>query len=119
MVLNVLSVNQDDNVKNISFLMVRYGKWILSPAYDITLACDFKNKWLQAHQMTINGKKLNITNQDIIECGKNMDLKASKCKKIFDEVRAAVGEWQEIARAIGIRENTVDLIQKEILHNSI
>lgn len=33
MVFNCLAVNQDDHVKNISFIMDRTGKWTLSPAY--------------------------------------------------------------------------------------
>ena len=44
MVFNVLAVNQDDHVKNISFLMDRNGKWRLSPAYDITYSYDITNK---------------------------------------------------------------------------
>lgn len=38
MVFNCLAVNQDDHVKNISFLMDRAGKWKLAPAYDITFS---------------------------------------------------------------------------------
>ena len=34
MVFNCLAVNQDDHVKNISFIMDRAGAWTLSPAYD-------------------------------------------------------------------------------------
>jgi serine/threonine-protein kinase HipA len=114
MAFNVLAVNQDDHVKNISFLMDRNGIWTLSPAYDVTFACDSGNKWLQAHQMTINAKKSNILIDDMIACGQNMDIKAYKCKKIIDEVRDSVKEWQTIARSVGIREKTMSLIKKEL-----
>jgi len=114
MVLNVLAVNQDDHVKNISFLMDRNGIWTLSPAYDVTFACDSGNKWLQAHQMTINGKKSNILMSDMIACGQNMDIKTSRCKKMIEEVREAVKEWQTIARSVEIRKKTIDLISKEM-----
>jgi len=114
MAFNVLAVNQDDHVKNISFLMDRNGIWTLSPAYDVTFACDSGNKWLQAHQMTINAKKSNILIDDMIACGQNMDIKAYKCKKIIDEVRDSVKEWQTIARSVGIREKTLSLIKKEL-----
>ena len=114
MVFNVLAVNQDDHVKNISFLMDRNGIWTLSPAYDVTFACDSGNKWLQAHQMTINGKKSNISMNDMIACGQNMDIKTSKCRKIMEEVRDAVNEWPDVAHSVGIRESTADLINKEI-----
>lgn len=114
MVFNVLAVNQDDHVKNISFLMDRNGIWSLSPAYDITFACDAGNKWLQAHQMTINGKKSNILMEDLLSCGQTMDMKPSKCKKIIAEVKEAVNEWPSIAHSSGIREKTIRLVQVEM-----
>ena len=114
MIFNVLAVNQDDHVKNISFLMDRNGTWTLSPAYDVTFACDSGNKWLQAHQMTINGKKSNILMNDMIACGRNMDITTFKCKKIIEEVKDAVKEWQTIAHSVEIREKTINLISKEI-----
>ena len=60
MVFNVVAVNQDDHVKNVSFIMDRNGKWKLSPAYDITFSYNPTNKWLRAHQMTINQKNTGI-----------------------------------------------------------
>ncbi len=114
MVFNVLAVNQDDHVKNISFLMNRSGVWSLSPAYDITFASDPRNQWLKAHQMTINGKSSNILKEDLIACGPKMDLKVSKCKKIIEEVYGAVKEFQNIARSVGIREKTIHLIQNAL-----
>ena len=119
MVFNVLAVNQDDHVKNISFLMDREGHWTLSPAYDVTFARDSGNKWLSAHQMTINRKKSNILIDDMIACGQNMDLKTFKCKKIIEEVKEAVKEWQTIARSVGIRERTINLIEKELESNHV
>ncbi len=113
MIFNVIAVNQDDHVKNISFLMDRNGIWTLSPAYDVTFACDSGNKWLAAHQMTINGKKSNILINDMVACGQNMDIKTSKCKKIIEEVNDAVAEWKTIARSVGIKEKTINLINKE------
>ena len=56
MVFNCLAVNQDDHVKNVSFLMDRTGEWRLSPAYDITFSYNPTNKWLRAHQMSVNQK---------------------------------------------------------------
>jgi serine/threonine-protein kinase HipA len=98
--------------------MDRNGIWTLSPAYDVTFACDSGNKWLAAHQMTINGKKSNILINDMVACGQNIDIKTSKCKNIIEEVKDAVKEWKNIARAVGIREKTISLINKEINKNS-
>jgi serine/threonine-protein kinase HipA len=38
MEFNVLAVNQDDHVKNLSFHMDRAGSWMPTPAYDLTFA---------------------------------------------------------------------------------
>ena len=114
MVFNVLAINQDDHVKNISFTMNRKGIWSLSPAYDITFACNPENRWLKAHQMSINGKMSNILKDDMIACGKRMDLKTSKCKKIIEEVYSAVEKFDNIAHSVGIKDTTINLIRKEL-----
>ena len=117
MVFNVLAVNQDDHVKNISFLMNKEGIWSLSPAYDVTFSIDPENQWLKAHQMTINGKMSHISPEDLIACGKKMDLKSPKCKKIINDVTTAVKQWKDIASSVGIREQTISLIQNELKNN--
>ena len=68
--------------------------------------------------MTINGKKSNILINDMIACGQDMDLKTFKCKKIIQEVKDAVKEWQTIAHSVEIREKTINLINMEIESNS-
>jgi serine/threonine-protein kinase HipA len=114
MVFNVLAINQDDHVKNISFLMNREGDWALSPAYDVTFSSNPENRWLKAHQMTINGKMSNISPEDLIACGKAMDIKSPKCKKIMNDITTAVKQWKDIASSVGIREQTISLIQNEL-----
>lgn len=117
MVFNVLAVNQDDHVKNISFLMNREGVWSLSPAYDVTFASNPQNRWLKAHQMTINGKMSNISIEDLITCGEKMDIKSPKCKKIISNVAIGVKQWKDIASSVGIREKTIHFIQNELNKN--
>lgn len=115
-VFNVLAVNQDDHVKNSSFLMDKRGKWSLSPAYDITFAYDLSNQYLKSHQMSINKKITKIYQEDLIQCGKAMDIKVSKCRKIIDEVYEAVKDYETLARSVNIKESTIKLltaIQKE------
>ena len=62
-VFNVVSVNQDDHVKNFSFLMDQSGTWGLSPAYDLTFARGVL--WTSQHQMTVNGTADGITRADL------------------------------------------------------
>lgn len=119
MVFNVLAVNQDDHVKNVSFLMDKNGKWSLSPAYDITFSYDKSNRWLSAHQMLVNGKSENILLEDLLVAGKNMGISSVTCKHIIDEVRQAVAQWMSLADQVGIRESTAKAIEKIITENDI
>ena len=114
MVFNCLAVNQDDHVKNISFIMDRTGTWRLSPAYDITFSYNPTNKWLRAHQMTINGKTTEITNADLLTAGSQMGLKARRCKDIISEVLSAVENFSLFAEQAGISEKTYAYIDSII-----
>ena len=111
MVFNVVACNLDDHVKNISFLMDRSGKWILAPAYDVTFAYDVQNRWLSAHQMTVNRKRQNIRTEDMIMCGKAMDIRKSRCKEIIEQVEDAVSSWREIALEEEIKAETIESIE--------
>ena len=112
MVFNVLAVNQDDHVKNVSFLMSRDGTWRLSPAYDVTFAYDANNRWLSAHQMSVNGKRTSITKDDLYAAGKAMGLSTVKAGAAYEEVRACVARWKDFAAEAGVREETADAINR-------
>ena len=113
MVFNVIARNQDDHTKNISFLMDKDGNWSLSPAYDITYAYDPANKWMKAHQMSINGKCENINSEDILELAKNMNIK--KAANIIDEVTESVSKWKLFANETGIPNEQIDAIEKTLI----
>ena len=119
MVFNCLAVNQDDHVKNISFVMDKSGKWQLSPAYDITFSYNPDNKWLRAHQMTVNGKQTEIGLSDLIEAGSRMGIKERRCKDMISEVKTAVGQFGSFAEKVGIKEKTAGYIKSVIDANSV
>lgn len=119
MVFNCLAVNQDDHVKNISFIMDRAGKWTLSPAYDITFSYNPTNKWLRAHQMTVNGKTTGIGLSDLLEAGAKMDIKKRRCKDIISEIGASVSGFASFAEQVGINEKTIEFINSVIDINMI
>lgn len=119
MVFNCVAVNQDDHVKNISFLMDRSGKWRLSPAYDITYSYDLTNKWLSAHQMTINGKKSDISLTDLLVVGEKMGLKRKKCMDIISKISLGVSNFESYAEEANIREKTYSEIKKILELNKV
>ena len=119
MVFNCLAVNQDDHVKNISFIMDKTGKWMLSPAYDITFSYNPTNKWLRAHQMTVNGKTMKIGLADLLEAGSKMGIKERRCKAIINEVSLSVDDFQMFAEQVGITEKTCEYIHSIIAANRV
>lgn len=119
MVFNCLAVNQDDHVKNISFLMDRTGKWMLAPAYDITFSYNPANKWLCAHQMTINGKTIGIKESDLLAAGAKMGIKDKRCKDIISEVGTVVSDFKSFAEKAGIKEQTYEYINSVLEANVI
>jgi len=110
MVFNVISRNQDDHTKNISFLMNKSGKWSLSPAYDVTYAFNPENKWTSQHQLSINGKREGISMFDLLEVAKQMNIK--KAKDIIEEIRIVVSQWNQYASAAGLSTTQIALIAK-------
>jgi len=110
MVFNVIAKNLDDHTKNISFLMDKTGKWELSPAYDITFAYNPESKWTRRHQLSINGKRENITKEDLLKVGKEMNIK--KAKEIILKVKDVVSNWSAYAKDCNISQSIIDALAK-------
>jgi serine/threonine-protein kinase HipA len=110
MAFNVVARNQDDHVKNIAFLMDPGGAWKLSPAFDITFAWEAGNRWLDSHQMTLNGKRDGFTVQDLREVGAVAGMKRGRPETILAEAREAVGQWRGFAAEAGVDDATAERI---------
>ncbi|MCH5342460.1 MAG: type II toxin-antitoxin system HipA family toxin [Acetatifactor sp.] len=104
MVFNEVAKNYDDHVKNISFLMNRAGVWKLAPAYDMTFSYRPDSIWTSKHQMRINGKRDNLTMEDLYACGRNMDISDKKMKDITKSVIGVVRNWEKYAERAGVGE---------------
>ena len=113
MVFNVMSRNQDDHTKNISFLMFPDGKWKLSPAYDVTYAYNPDNFFFFSHQMSVNGKRENIFLEDLLAVDKNINLK--KPKPIIELCNEVLSNWKNYAEKSGIENAQREQIGKQII----
>ncbi|MFA7032495.1 MAG: type II toxin-antitoxin system HipA family toxin [Bacilli bacterium] len=113
MIFNVLAVNKDDHVKNISFLMDMTGKWTLSPMYDVTYAYEANNQWISHHQMLINGKNDDFTLDDLMLVAEKMSIQKSKAQKIIDEVSLAISQFSSYATQAQLSSKVINAIQKE------
>ncbi|MEB8433857.1 type II toxin-antitoxin system HipA family toxin [Cocleimonas sp. KMM 6892] len=110
MLFNIISRNQDDHTKNISFLMNQQGEWRLSPAYDVTYSHNPAGQWTNQHQMSVNGKRDHFTREELIETGKSISL--SRPDEILEEVISAVGKWMDFAKEAGVSKKISLEIQK-------
>ncbi len=103
-VFNIVAVNQDDHVKNISFLMDQHGSWRLSPAYDLTYARGAG--FTRYHQMTLNGKRDWFTRDNLLELGASVGIKR-RGADVIDRVVVSMEEWERSATEVGVAEEQV------------
>jgi serine/threonine-protein kinase HipA len=113
MVFNVLAKNCDDHTKNFAFIMDQNGQWDLAPAYDICHAYRPGSEWVSQHALSINGKRKDITRQDLLLVAKNMNIKNPA--KIIDNVSSVVSQWKTYANAVQVDELLRDSIDKTLL----
>lgn len=95
MVFNVLATNFDDHTKNFSFILKKDDRWRLSPAYDLCFSFDPTNHWVNKQTLSINGKRLEITKEDLMTIAKNNNIK--KGDKIIDEMTSVIKSWTTYA----------------------
>lgn len=110
MVFNILARNQDDHAKNIAFLMDRFGDWSLAPAFDVTYAWQPAGRWTALHQMTMNGKRDDFTEQDFLHCGEVAAIGRRRALAICREVAQAVSGWPRFAEQAAVAAATRDKI---------
>lgn len=111
-IFNVVARNQDDHVKNISFLMDRSGTWRLSPAYDVAYSYNPSGVWTRDHQMSLAGKRNDFTYDDLMAFASNVGVKAVRAKRTIEEVVEAVGRWRAFAEKAGVDPSDMSRIEK-------
>jgi len=116
MVFNVLGCNRDDHTKNVGFMLNNEGQWTLTPAFDVTYAHNPQpGKWTATQQMSIMGKRENITREDLIALGRQCSVAtAPKLKSAIDQVIAALGQWPRFAAEAGVFAEQLAQIEKAI-----
>jgi serine/threonine-protein kinase HipA len=108
MVFNVMSRNCDDHTKNFSFMMNQKGEWSLSPAYDVCHAYRPDSQWVSQHALSINGKRKNITRNDLLDVGKLMNIK--RANALIDEVKNSCAKWKFFADMAHVEPRLRDAI---------
>jgi serine/threonine-protein kinase HipA len=112
MVFNVMASNYDDHTKNFSFRLKQYGKWELSPAYDVCYSYDPENIWVSQHTLSINGKHKGISKNDLMTLATANNIK--KGESIIDEIKEVVCDWEQYAKRVSVSSSLGRLITKTL-----
>ncbi|MEM6731655.1 MAG: type II toxin-antitoxin system HipA family toxin, partial [Myxococcota bacterium] len=111
-VFNVVGCNQDDHVKNFSFMMDRKGRWQPSPAYDL---CHSEGSdFTRFHQLSINGKTSSFEREDIKHLAQYAGLSRGRDKIVLEQTVEAFSEWEHIAADLDIPERLREHVTRTI-----
>lgn len=108
MVFNVLARNCDDHTKNFAFRLKNEGKWELAPAYDVCHAYQPKHQWVSQHALSINGKRTQITKDDLLTVGKSIQHK--KAAETIELISNTVSRWKNFADEVKVSPKLRDEI---------
>ena len=113
MVFNVIAQNCDDHTKNFAFTMNPSGEWKLAPAYDICHAYRPGSSWVSQHALSINGKRQGISRDDLLEVGRQMNVK--RAPAIVQQIAETVDKWSEFAEQVNVEAKLSDAIGETLL----
>jgi serine/threonine-protein kinase HipA len=113
MVFNVLARNCDDHTKNFAFRLRKNEKWELAPAYDVCHAYQPKHQWVSQHALSINGKRSNITRDDLIVVGKS--IKNKKAEEAIEEISKTISKWKTFADEVKVSPKLRDEIATTLI----
>lgn len=100
MIFNVLARNCDDHTKNFAFRLKKEGAWELAPAYDLCHAYRPDSEWVSRHALSINGKRSDITRQDLLAVAESANVR--KASAVIDQVQKTVRRWPRYADESGV-----------------
>lgn len=112
MVMNVLATNYDDHTKNFSFILRQNENWKLAPAYDLCFSFDPTNHWVSKQTLSVNGKRLGITKEDLMTIARENNIK--KGKNIIENINSIVKSWDTYADSAGVRNDLRDRIKSNL-----
>jgi serine/threonine-protein kinase HipA len=108
MVFNVVARNCDDHTKNFAFRLKEGSEWELAPAYDICFAYRPDSEWVSQHNLSINGKRKDITKEDLLTVAKSMNIK--KANNIIKQISDTVNNWYTFAEITNVEKSLKEKI---------
>ena len=110
-VFNIMTTNVDAHIKNFSFYMREGSEWHITPAYDLTFSCfNPGNKFDPAHYLYLNGKRMNLTKDDLLTFGRIHNIKNPN--GIISECVDAVMQFRTLAEKYDISLQWIDRVER-------
>ena len=114
MVFNVIARNCDDHTKNFAFRLKEGRDWELAPAYDICHAYRPDSIWVSQHALSVNGKRIGIEKNDLMNFARAMNIK--KSENIISKINTTVQHWNNYAEEVSVNAKLRDSINKTLLN---
>jgi serine/threonine-protein kinase HipA len=113
MVFNVMARNCDDHTKNFAFRLRKNQDWELTPAYDICHAFRPGSEWVSEQALSINGKRSNISKEDIVTIAKSMNIK--KGTEIIQRTSEIIKKWADFAEETKVEPKLKEAIKSTLI----
>ena len=113
MVFNVLAQNCDDHTKNFAFRLQKNNEWELAPAYDMCHAYQPNHRWVSQHALSINGKRSDITKEDLLFIGNT--IKNKKAAQTIEEISQTIHQWGNFADEVRVSSKLRDSIASSLI----
>ena len=111
---NVIARNCDDHTKNFAFIMDDTGTWKLAPAFDVCHAYRPGSAWVSQQSLSVNGKRVGITHDDLLQVAKMMSIK--RAEQIIKQINGVVNHWTKYAQQVKVNRNLLAAIRKTLLN---
>ena len=91
------------------------GKWEISPAYDIIFSVDPDTVFNRSHELSVLGKRKNITKQDLVDFADKQDIK--NVVHIISEITDTVMNFKRYAELAGVDSVWTNKIEGVLCEN--
>jgi len=111
MIFNLFSLNQDDHSKNWAFLQNDDGEWRLAPFYDVTFSPSPYNEHATAFAGFGKAPSVKVIQKLAVQANFSNWKNA---QYVIEEVIEAIHHFNEIAFQLGVKQETIKLISKQL-----
>ncbi|HSC67518.1 MAG TPA: type II toxin-antitoxin system HipA family toxin [Cellvibrio sp.] len=115
MVFNIVARNHDDHSKNFGFILAGpRAQWQLAPAFDVAYSYKPGSPWVNSHQLSLNGKRDNFMQDDLLGAAKLISNFTKEAKLIIRQTLDVVSQWENYARAAQVPTSFAREIQQHL-----